>query len=541
MYKVIIVEDEMLVRIGMKSSVDWTMFHMTVAADLPDGQAAWNYCLSQGFPDLIITDIRMPKMDGMELISKVRKENKETRIVVLSCLEEFELVRKAMSLGVSNYILKLTMTEEEIGHVLGAVRSELEARDSLKSSNEKQPAVPVNMDLIKEKYLKDFLFYGIYSAEELEQFAAASRLRLSQVRMVACTVEVDNYFELKDRFRDKNGHLIKAALLNIFYEIMNSYNRGEIIYLDETRYLLLVSFEDLVSEQAVNQEIHKILNKIKDVMHSCYNASVSFGVSGILSGYKSLRKLYYESVHMLEKKFIMGPGQKHQAGDLADPSHIYEHIDKLRCYEPLRKILSPMQQTEFDQYLGTLTDALSGEKGAIRVILYQLIQWVNSNVQDSQPNEKALLFHVTEKLNLCDTLPEMLGSVDDYMVRVVEQSRSHLQISSEISKAVQFIKHNYNQNISLQQVADHVNLSFGYFSNLFKKELRITFVEYLNCYRIERAKELLTRTNMKSYDIAVKVGFSPEYTYFSKVFKKMTGLNPNQYRSQYLPESSGSE
>ncbi|QNK57040.1 response regulator [Paenibacillus sp. PAMC21692] len=539
MYKVIIVEDEMLVRIGLRSSVDWSKFNMMVAADLSDGQAAWNYCLNEGFPDLIITDIKMPKMDGMELITKVRKDNKETRIVVLSCLEEFELVRKAMSLGVSNYILKLTMTEEEIGTVLGAVRAELETQESLKDSKEKKPLVPPNMDLIKEKYLKDFLFYGIYSVEEFEQFAANSGLRLSQVRMMACTVEVDSYFVLKEKFKDKNGHLIKAALLNIFYEIMNACKRGETIYLDETHYLILFSFEDQVSEQSIHAEAHEVLNKVKDAIHTFFGGSVSFGISGVQSGFKSLRKLYFESMHALDRKFITGPGQKHKAEDAIDLGHINAQIDNLRAYTPLRDIISPMKQDELEQYLNAFSNALTGEKNAIRIMLYQFIQWVNANVHEDQHNENILLFQVTEKLNQCDTLPEMLEHVHEYIEKIVEESRSHLQMSKEISKAVQYIKQNYDRNISLQQVADHVNLSFGYLSNLFKKELRITFVEYLNCYRIERAKELLIKTNLKSYDIAVKVGFSPEYTYFSKVFKKMTGMNPNDFRKQYLPESRG--
>src|SRR5690606_2230358 len=105
----------------------------------------------------------------------------------------------------------------------------------------------------------------------------------------------------------------------------------------------------------------------------------------------------------------------------------------------------------------------------------------------------------------------------------------------------QYIKQNYKENISLQQVAEHVNLSFSYVSNLFKKELQITFIDYLNRYRVERAKELLTGTQMKSYDIANQVGFSPEYTYFSKVFKKVTGLNPNEYRRQWLSGTRGSD
>jgi two-component system response regulator YesN len=542
MYKVMIVEDEMLVRIGMRNSVDWAKFNMQIISDLPDGQMAWHYCLNEGFPDLIITDIRMPKMDGMELIASVRKENKNTRLVVLSCLEEFELVRQAMSLGVSNYILKLTMTEEEIETVLNGVRAELDTQAAAavlpKDENRLGPG---NLDLVKEKYIKDFLFYGIYSAEEFEKFSVRNSLRLAPVRLLACVMEVDSYSNLKRKFKDKNGHLIKATLLNILHEIMNTYKRGETIYLDETHYLLLFSFDDMLSEQSIKQELYMMLNTIKDAIQTYSNSSVSFGISGMQSGYKSLRKLYMEAAHLLEGKFLSGPGLKHAVGDHIDPGLLHLRIEKLRMDPSVREMLSPMKLKEYDQHLSNLAAFISAEKTAIRIMLHQFIQWINANIYDDANTEKELLLKIAETLNESDTLPEMLEHASDYVARVVEQSKTVLHMSGEISKAIQFIKLNYDQNISLQQVADHVNLSFGYLSNLFKKETQITFVEYLNNYRIERAKELLEKTQMKTYDVAVKVGFSPEYTYFSKVFKKVTGLNPNEYRRHTMSGSRGAD
>ncbi len=541
MYKVVIVEDEMLVRIGLRNSVEWGKFNMEVITDLSDGQAAWDYCLNEGYPDLIITDIRMPKMDGMELISNIRKQNKSMRIVILSCLEEFEHIRHAMSLGVSNYILKLTMTSEEIEEVLNGVRMELDASSQSAYQKDRNELVPINIDLIKEKYMKDFLLYGIYSAEEFEQFVAQSRIRLVPIRMVVCTMEVDSYFQLKQKFKDEHGHLIKMTLLNILHEITNSYKRGEAIYLDETHYLLLLSFDDLISEQTIMQDIHAILNTIQEAIHTYFNGSVSFGISGVQSGYPSLRRLYSESGHALERKFFAGPGQKHTINDSVDLSQIHSQVERIHAYPLLRSILSPMQQKEYDDYIKVFTHALSEDKKTIRIILHQLIQWMSTNIYDDSQNEHMLLFTNVESLDQCDTIPEMLEQVSVYMSTVVEQSRCYLHMSSEISKAIQFIKLNYDQNLSLQQVADHVNLSFGYVSNLFKKELQITFIEYLNHYRIERAKELLTRTHLKSYDIAIKVGYSPEYTYFSKVFKKLTGMNPNEYRRQFISNSRGAQ
>jgi len=539
MFRVMIVEDEMLVRLGLKNSVDWAKFDMEVVADFPDGQAAWEYYQREK-PDVVITDIRMPKMDGMELIANVRRADKGTRLVVLSCLEEFELARKAMQHGVSSYILKLTMTEEEIETVLEEVRRELLAQGRGAKADEAAGTLTrQNMDLLKEKVLKDFLFYNIFSAEEFEQFVVRNALRLTPIRLVACVMEIDRYSKLKEKFRDEHGHLIKMTLINILSEITSVHKRGESFPLDETRYLLLFHYEDMHSEQAVMQETRAILNHVQEVIRTYFNGSVSFGVSGIQSGFKSLPKLYAEAGKALERKFWTGPGHLHQPGQTADHAPLFALLSRIRRSPELRTLLSPMKQKELDQFLDVFESSLSEERKSIEILLYQLVQWISTNVYDDNQNEWTLLVSITDKLEQCDNLPEMLEQTVKFLEEITAQASSHMHMSSEITKAIQYIKRHYAENISLQAVADHVNLSLSYLSNLFKKELQISFVDYLNRYRIERAKELLIGTQMKSYDIAVQVGFSPEYTYFSKVFKKVTGLNPNEYRRQWMSAPRG--
>lgn len=532
MYKVMIVEDEMLVRIGLKNSVDWSKFNMQVIADLSDGQSAWEQ-YHQERPDLIITDIRMPKMDGMELIAHVRAEDKSTRIVVLSCLEEFELARKAMSLGVSGYILKLTMTEEEIQTILQTIRNELDHQQRASVVEDRPSLLPSNIELIKEKYIKDFLLYGIYSVEEFERFAVQSQMQLSPIRLVVCMMEVDHYSKLKQKFKDEHGHLIKMTLLNMLNEITTAFHKGESLYIDETHYLVLLSFEDILSEQQIRQQTVLILQRVQHVIGTYFNSSVSFGISEIDNAYKSLPRLYLESHERLQHKFLTCTGLYHTGQERIDVAPIQAQLEQIRLYCPLRELLSPMKQERYDDYIRILHEHLYADRRSIQHLLFQLIQWISTSLYDYHQNEKTILFNITDQLEQCDTLPEMLTQIQLYLSEVVEQSRTMMHMSSEITKAIQYIKQHHTQNISLQQVAEHVNLSFGYLSNLFKKELQITFIDYLNRYRVERAKELLVGTSLKSYDIAAQVGFSPEYTYFSKVFKKVTGLNPNEYRRQY--------
>jgi len=535
MYKVMIVEDEMLVRIGIKNSVDWAKFNMQVVADVTDGQAAWNLYLKER-PDLIITDIRMPRMDGMALISKIRENDKITRLVVLSCLEEFELVRKAMRLGVSSYILKLTMTEEEVEGVLQGVMEELKRLEAGGHIREDASRAPVNRELINEKMIKDFLFYGIFSVQEFEQFVVQSGMRLSPARMVVCLMEIDKHEHLRRKFKDEHGHLIKLTMMNILCEIMQVRKRGEAVALDERSYLLLLQYEDVASEHLIRQDTLDLLHHIQEVMRSYYNGSASFGVSSVRGGYASLSRMYGEAERLMSRKFLAGPALIHTVAEPVDTGKLTEQLGRIRSCEPFRSLLPTGSIEAFEHQVDLFASILTEDRRSVEVTLFQLVQWIHTRLYDDSRNEFTLLFNITDQLEQCDTLPEMLDLVESHLAEVAQDTRNRLQMSSEITRAIQFIKLHYKDNISLQTVAEHVNLSFGYLSNLFKKEFGMTFVDYLNRYRVERAKELLLMTQIKSCDVAAEVGFSPEYTYFSKVFKKITGLNPNEYRKQRLTD-----
>ncbi|MBB6635901.1 response regulator [Cohnella thailandensis] len=532
MHKVLIVEDEMLVRLGLKNSVDWSRFGMEVAADVPDGQAAWDFIQREN-PDVVITDIRMPRMDGMELIERIRERDKRTRIVVLSCLEEFDLARKAMTLGVSNYILKLTMTEEEISNVLNGVSEELGRLNGKSETAGGAGDLPANLELVKEKMLKDFLFYGIFSPDEFGSFVQRSGMRLSPVRLQACVMELDRYSRIKQKFKDEHGHLVKMSLLNVLSEILASRKRGEAFHLDDNRYLLLFSYGDLHSEQSIQAETGAILQQIQDVIRTYFNGTVSFGISAPRSGYASLPSSHAEAQQALGRKFLAGPGQLHATGGKRETSGYRGRLAAMRRYEPIRSLLPKAKQEEYERYL-ELIEEQAGDRKAVTSALFQFVQWIATQMYDSNQNERALLYNITERLEDSDTLPGMLDETAAYVAELAKQAHERLQMSDEIAKAIQYVKLHYADNISLQTVADYVDLSSGYLSNLFRKELQITFIDYLNRYRIERAKELMATTSKKSSDIAVEVGFSPEYTYFSKVFKKVTGLNPNEYRREWL-------
>jgi len=208
MYRVLIAEDEVFVRLGLKMSVEWEKMDMRVIADAANGQQAWDI-YEKEHPDIILTDIRMPVMDGMELIRRIRERDRETRIVILSCLEEFQLVREAISMGVSDYILKLTMTPEDMEKILQKVRTELESiRGSRKEQGEVSPEE-------KKRVLLDFFYYDSYDMESVKRRLERLALPFGQKNLLMAILEVDNYGRLQSRFKDEYGLLVSSAISNV--------------------------------------------------------------------------------------------------------------------------------------------------------------------------------------------------------------------------------------------------------------------------------------------------------------------------------------
>lgn len=517
MYKVLIAEDEMLVRHGLKFSIEWEKYNMNVIGDAPNGREALEL-YEKYKPDLVITDIKMPIMDGMKLISEIRKKDNKTRIVILSCLEEFDLVREAMSMGVSDYILKLTMTEEEIDTVLTKILKELNEQ---KKHSEKENLDIVHTEAIKDKLFRDYVFYNLYSEQEFQKRVQSLGLKIGTGDMILAVMEIDHYENLKALIEDQKGYLTKFALMNVISEIMDKHSKGEVFHDDGARYILV--FNDL--------DVITTLKEIKNAFSVYFNTSVSFGLSSANSGLNSLKTMYNEAIQALDAKFYLGTGifTKDDQRDLQSLAR--EQLKSLHeCYS-LFGILDENFENEYKDKVNTLIQNLPKDKERLKDSLYQFLHWISRrmNVSLSDPDFYGVVFSFGESLKYAETLSEAIEGIKNFIIALRNLWKSKNKMSDEIVYALEYMNNNYMNDISLQDVAAHVNLSPSYFSSLFKKELGMNFIESLNEIRIEKAKILLRDTNLKIYELAEKVGFK-ESTYFSTLFKKTTGLTPYKFR-----------
>lgn len=531
MYRVLIVEDEKLVRLGLKNSIDWAKYDMYVINDVSNGLAAMKV-YEEECPHVVITDLKMPIMDGMELISRIRERDSKTRIVILSCVEDFELTRTAMNYGVSGYILKLTMTDEEMDSVLHRLQKELGLQEKDDFNTQ---AISSGINLLKDAVFKDFVLNYVDSETEFVRKVKEFKINIMPGIHNVALMEIDHYTKLKHLFKNENGQIIKNMILNVIRELVDNNDCVEAFNLLDTQYVFLFSIKDNCSANEIDKEILTVLKRFSRSMENLFNISVSFGVSSSAFGYNSLKALYYQAEKSLENKFYNGSGIY----------FFHDGINKENAFKSKSNVLlhlvDLLGQTEeqfrkkCEDKLASIMNTIPESAESVQELLGCFLHWVTGSLHVSTDVSAHLFVAYNNAVSKCETIDEIMNALEDFFIGIRVNKKKRMIVNQEVLRAIDFIHDNYNQDLSLKQVAHHINLSTNYFSLLFKNELEMNYSDYLNDLRIDKAKQLLMKTNLKSYEIAEKVGYH-DNTYFSKVFKRYMGMNTSDFRKQHCNE-----
>jgi len=520
MYRVLLAEDEILVRLGLKNSIDWHRHGMQVIVDVPNGEEAW-IAYEKLRPEVVITDLKMPIMGGLELLAKIRSANPQAKLLILTCLEEFELAKQAMSLGVSGYIVKHSMTPEEMESVLAKLRNELDA--AFPESSPKAIAAYADIAVIKENLIKDYLFLSKYTDEEFGRRAREVELNLGPRNVTVCSMEIDSFERLRERFKDDNGQLVRLSLMNVLNEVIKVYGRCEAIHDLDNRYAILYSHPEASGEKEAEETLFRMTSHLRRVMTTYFNVPVTFGLSG--------RRQYRESLEALERSFAEGTGRDYAWGTSgALPPEKRERLLSLA------DMWSSASEGYRSGFAGKIDEFL--ERGLYRArpeALKAFMQWLHAPVLTLRlagEEMTALCSAYAQRLTEARTLDEMIVHLEAYAGDTIDLLAARQRTSGPITRALRYIESRYAEELSLQQVADSVSMNANYFSTLFKKETNQNFVDYLLQYRVERARELFLNTSLKSYEIGERVGFV-NTSHFSRAFKKVCGMSPREYRKQW--------
>ncbi len=518
MYKVLIVEDEIFVRLGIKMSVEWEKLGMEVAGDAENGKQALEI-YEKEHPDIILTDLKMPVLDGMGLIRRIREKDHTTRIVILSCLEEFHLVQQAISMDVSDYILKLTMTQEDMERILHKVKGELDVIKERKKYGTEY------LEEDRKKYLRDFFYYDTFNRENLKVKFEKMGLPFGEKNLMMAILEIDAYEQLRQRFKDEYGILVSSAFLNVLNELLQEFGNGMVIKEKEKRYILIAGQGDVEQRSDAERFFGQFLGRLKRTLAVYFRTDVTIGVSLLCDSYESLRQMYQQCSYCLEQKFY------HSVGEILQFSQIRrekkEEIVREKLERPEKEQIGDermwaLMRQGFETFL---------QNPAREILVHYFVHLVHMEVDNviMESQQRFLLTdEYTRQIEQAETLDQLIKLYLDLRYQLYENPQGQ-KMNKTVSSIINYISKNYERNMPLEEIADAVGLSPNYICSLFKKEMGVNLFHYIMEFRINRAKELLMSTNMKSYEIADKTGFSDE-SYFSRSFKRITGQSPVEFK-----------
>lgn len=509
MYRVVIVDDEILVRIGIRSFIPWGYLGLELVGEAGNGQEALEL-IEQFQPQIVITDIRMPQMDGLALIRETVKRKLPVHFIVLSNCEEYETVRGAMKLGAFDYLLKRLFSAEQLQEVLIELKKKL-VMEQVKELPSEQEGDELERDFWK-------LMAGMGDQGLLSRLTE----KFPTKGYTLCC-----FFIPKRDMGDMNliFGILKQQCRELPNVILFRYMENEI----------LAVIYDTQDQKWIDQFVSMAVLAVKSsVSKDCF----AF-ISRVAWDYGDMPKVYGECTLCRETWFYRKPPKivrceevkEHFLLDAPDEA-IDQIMKKLRKAIDLNELetLLELAKELFYQY-ETKQNTLP------KIVKNHYINLVNqcTNVLKNLGFPPAQIDHlfsytdITEKLDIY----ELNQWMDDFLKRYVLQVKQALGEGGgrrAVAMAIQYIEDHFVENMKLSDLTNHVSLSTSYFSALFKRTTGIGVIEYLNQTRIRKATEIFASHGDYSVsEVAYMVGFD-NLSYFSKIFKKYEGMTPAEYK-----------
>lgn len=507
---VLIVDDEKLIIEDLTTLIDWEEHGYKVVATAFNGkQGLRKY--RELKPQLILTDIRMPFMDGIEMISEIRKEDKEIPILLLTAYEDFSYAKAAIRLGITEYIMKNEINAEMLSKLLHNLKESIRIQNTQRT-------------IVTSQMLEDFFQSDVISKEN-------SFKEFIDKKLTALIVEQDCPISISREPLDE-VNMLTAGRIMAELKSMNYYGfEIEAVFrLSSRRVVLLMS--ERGAHYDVKENCREIARQIRENMRSLTSYSFSVYYFETLVSPMEIKSILRENADIFGDKYFRGAGMTQvllrkpvsrngsekldiSGSQLVDVLHICEKTAMTEYFERIRdEVCASGNRAEFVR--------LTGE-------LYDLLLQSNRKV----PFEKQLDLGIekngvywTDARSVFHWFAEQFSAINTYLLT------DGKEYSKTVTDTMEYIhSHFSNPELSVNELADHVKRSVGYLSTAFKKETGVNLKNYITSVRIETAKMMIETGNYKIYEIGSKVGYHSSQ-YFSQAFFKETGMLPTEYKEK---------
>lgn len=534
MLKVFLVEDEVIIREGIKKNIDWAGNGYDFCGEASDGELAYPMIMKIK-PDIVITDIKMPFMDGLKLSRLIKELMPSVEIIILSGYEEFEYAKEAIKLGVAQFLSKPISGDELLKEVnqVAAKINEKKKEDEIKLIYEKEMA---ESQQTERKNLFQHLVSGEKSMSELLDISKELGISLSAMwyNIILLSIEATNHSN-----REFSNNRLKAE------NELAMYEDEHIIVFDrnlEGKALLIKGD----SPEEISDIAEKYLDYLKNVASKYDNIRYYAGIGTPVCRMGELMNSYKSAGHAFAHRFFDNESRIVKSDNLnnADTQGLLKNeikvgdIDsKLFDRNKIRSFLKSGERSEITYFLDEFFDSLGANALSSNIfrgyILMDIYFCVTEFVEELS-YKKDEIKPVDEQFNQGADLEGLIGYCADIIDKAImlRDNAASNRYGDIVESILSYIDENYaDDELSLNSVASYVKFSPSHLSMIFSQETGHTFIKYLTDYRMNKAKELLKCSSKRSSEIALEVGYKDPH-YFSYLFKKLTGETPTQYRGK---------
>lgn len=500
MINVVLVEDEMLVQLGMKMSIQDSGHDMKVAAAFSSAEAALEY-FEKNTADVLITDIRLTGISGLDLIERIKPGHNQMVIIVLSCYEDFSYARRAYELGVDKYILKHELVEDELGTMISDI---VLSKRSLQTT--------------KNTHIKDF---GIELGDH----------SLLKTDCKYCTGLITLRGEIDDSQSTDNDISFPMAA-EIVQEILHRDNLGECFLRHNEELFCIFNLDCSSTDRQIAARLESFFENMSKNIRNYFNKYAYMTVSKCFTDLRDVKSSYGDVKKYSGYTFYINKPCILWADQMKAP--------RKECPEMIfspQNIFSDRWMSDFEVYVSDFFKAQKESFIDADELKIQVVKYVNEFSSFFSKYYDLDINHAFSE----ETRPNYFSingfanadGLRNWLIKMVKEVKEYVLLNERkettIARIVEYTEQNYNTDITLTDIAEKFHLNYVYVCQLFKKKTGVTFIYYINRLRIEKAKGLLLSTDWTAEQIAEHVGIKNS-NYFFRLFKKTTGQTINQFR-----------
>lgn len=518
--KLMIIDDEKIIREGIHYSISWGKIGIDIVKDYSGGEEALKD-FPEFLPDIVISDVKMEEMNGLEFFSEAKKIKNNLKIIFISGYADFEYVVQAMRMGAVDYELKPVNNEKlknlvlkVIDQILDESRQQVLINEIEQSTRAKKTFEMLNSSAKK----KDLIYYfqNMYNIDRKQ-------------RIIISLLEIDNYDSLDNNIT-KQLENIKNELKEKVNLILWEYSEGICIMAAAVNasYIFSINTQYLVK---------------KSIEHANYYNDNCTTLSAAISNITTVKEIYniFQRLKVvIEDKFYDGPGSIYLITEVAPVScEVENSVNNLK--NEFLLMFTDMNLIEINKILDKFENFWKFERRSSKAeIKNEISDFMKDimlkQISENQENQAIIIdiIQFNEQISNLNFLQDVIKFWKNWIMEYYNKcaERNIKKYSKNIRKALIYISDNYRKPISVESVSQYIEKTPNYFSALFKKEIGMSFSEYINVLRIKRAKDLMENSDMLLSEISEYVGYT-NYIYFTQVFKKIEGVSPSKKRNHY--------